>query len=223
MFETELDLVNFFIDGLNKKENVKVVTELATNFGRPDIVELTFSRDILEKRQRKILENRADVHIDRIDSYILTYLFGKSWVNKGTILKYLNINKPSLERAIERLVIRNMIITDSDKIKALSKSEILAIKRINVYEAKLSNWKYVIEQAERHFWFSKNSGILIPELSKSTLENCKQACLNSNIELFVANNKKIMNLNNKEVPKKRGIINTPLLWELNEKLVDGRI
>lgn len=221
MFETELDLVNFFIDSLSKKSNRKIITELSTNFGRPDIVELVFSNDVLEKRKKRVL--RKDIYIDRVDSYIITYLFGKSWVNKNTILNYLNINKPSLERAIDRLIIRGLIVAELNKIKLLSKSEILAIQQINVYEAKLSNWKYVIEQAERHFWFSKNSAILIPELSKATLENCKHVCLNNNIELFVANNKKTKSLNSKEIPKKKGVINTPLLWELNEKLVDGRL
>ncbi|MFJ6206620.1 MULTISPECIES: MarR family transcriptional regulator [Bacillus] len=220
MFETELDLVNFFVDSRSKKNNRKIITELSTNFGRPDIVELIFSNDILENRRRKF--SGHEIFINRDDSYILTYLFGKNWVNKDTILKYLNISKPSLERAIERLVNRGLIMVELDKIKQFPKTETLAITQINVYEAKLSNWKYVIAQAERHFWFSKNSAILIPELSQSTLDNCNQVCLNNNIELFVANKKKIKSWNGNEITRKTGVINTPLLWELNEKLIDGR-
>lgn len=221
MFETESELVDFFVGELSKKKNRKIVTELSTNFGRPDIVELVFSNDILEKRQKKLLNNK--VSIERIDSYILTYLFGKSWVNKNTVLNYLSINKPSMDRAIDRLENRGLVLVETNKVKLLPKSDTLAIKKINVYEAKLSNWKYVIEQAERHFWFSKNSAILLPELSDNTLKNCKQVCLNSEVELFVANKKNIRSLNVNDVTRREGVINTPLLWELNEKLVDGRL
>lgn len=221
MFETELELVDFFVNKLSNRKDRKIVTELSTNFGRPDIVELVFSNDVLEERKKRLLNNETSVL--RVDSYILTYLFGKSWVKKNTILNYLNISKPSLERSFDRLKNRGLVIVETDKVKLLPKSQTLAIKKINVYEAKLSNWKYVIEQAERHFWFSKNSAILIPELSDNTLEKCRQVCLNSEVELFVANNKNIKSLNGNDLNRKEGVINTPLLWELNEKLVDGRI
>ena len=219
MFNTESELVDFFIKKQSKKKNRIIVTELATNYGRPDIVEIVYSERILQKR-RNYVNKFERIQTDRIDSYILTFLYGKSWVNAETILRNMNINKLTLNRVLERLELRGLILILEGKIKLNGKSNVLAIKQLNVYEAKLSNWKYVIEQAERHLWFSNNSSILLPELSDKIFNKCYSACKKREIGFILANGEK---MNTIHAQTSKALINTPLLWELNEKLIDGSL
>lgn len=219
MFNSESELVDFFIEKQSKKKNRIIVTELATNYGRPDIVEIVYSEKTLQKRRDYINKNER-IQTERIDSYILTYLYGKSWINTETILRNMNINKLAVNRALERLELRGLLLIFEGKVKLNGKSNVLAIKQLNVYEAKLSNWKYVIEQAERHLWFSNNSSILLPELSDQILKRCYSACEKSEVGLILANGKK---LNTIHAQTSKTLINTPLLWELNEKLIDGSL
>jgi len=219
MFNTESELVDFFIKKQSKKKNRIIVTELSTNYGRPDIVEIVYSERILQKR-RNYVNKFERIQTDRIDSYILTFLYGKSWVNAETILRNMNINKLTLNRVLERLELRGLILVLEGKIKLNGKSNVLAIKQLNVYEAKLSNWKYVIEQAERHLWFSNNTSILLPELSDKIFNKCYSACKQREIGFILANEEK---MNTIHAQTSKTLINTPLLWELNEKLIDGSL
>src|SRR5690625_1448677 len=219
MFNTEFELVEFFVNKQSRKKNRKIITELTTNYGRPDIVELVYSEKILNYRRSK-LTNSVKIGLERVDSYILTFLYGKGWINIETIIENMCMAKLALNRALERLKFRSLISIKDGKIKLNGKSEVLAIKQINVYEAKLSNWKYDIEQAERHLWFSNNSSILIPEPSMRIFDNCLSVCKEREIGFIVSNGKKTQTIHDQN---SKTLINTPLLWELNEKLIDGSL
>lgn len=107
-----------------------------------------------------------------------------------------------------------------DKVKLKPKDEILIIKRIRVVEAKLTNWKYVIDQAERHLWFSNESYILMPNISENILNHATNNCINCGIGMVTLLNGKVKYFNK---IKKQRLINTPLLWELNERIIRGEL
>ena len=218
LFSTENELVDFFIKHSEKQDKF-YIKELPTNFGRPDIIELVVNIELFKQRRKEL--EFLETPIQRMDTYIISYLKGKSWVKKETIKRYLNVNSSIINNSVSRLIDRNMLMVSSDEgsVKLKSKSELLFIKSLTAFEAKLSNWKYVIEQAERHLWFSKQSYILIPELSISIQEKAKELADKSGVGLALTDHKKIVY----KTKKKNGtLINTPLLWELNEGIIDGR-
>lgn len=214
MFQTEFELVDFFI--ANSKQNNKYyIRELPTNFGRPDIIELTINKTLLANRKNK--EDKIP-QIQRIDTYIITFLKGKSFVKKKTILSKLNLNSTVLNASINRLQNREMIEQKGDYIKLKSIKELLFISSLTVYEAKLTNWKYVIEQAERHLWFSNQSFILLPDLSEEIKRKAIILGKERGVGVAITNGDKIV-YKTKKVNK---LINTPLLWEINEGIIDGK-
>lgn len=215
MFKSELELVGSFIEFQCKKKNRKIITELTTNYGRPDIVEIVYSDQIL-----KLRNNTNQVKLERIDSYLLTYLYGKRWVRVDTIQANFSLSNSTMNKSLLRICDRGLITYSDGKVKLLNKQKILAIKQLKVYEAKLYNWKYVIEQAERHLWFSNNSNVILPNLSDRILERCLESCQKRSIGLVVSDGE---NVNSRLENKNNKLINTPLLWELNEKLIDGSL
>lgn len=219
MFSTERELVDFFIQH-SEKCNKFYVQELPTNFGRPDIVELIIDAELLE--ERKMNNENTKLSIQRIDTYITSYLVGKSWVKLSTISKFLNVNVGIINSSLNRLSERKMLEIDetNNLVKLKRKKELLVIKSLTPFEAKLTNWKYVIEQAERHLWFSNQSYILIPELSVNIQEKAESLARSRGVGVSIANQNKIFYKTKKQIGK---LINTPLLWELNEGIVDGRI
>lgn len=217
MFSTEFELVDFFVN-VSKKKNKFYIKELSTNFGRPDIVELSVNIEVFNERKR--VQNTVDIpDIQRIDTYILAYLKGKSWVKKKTVAKFLNLEISTLNASIKRLVRRRMLDVESELVKMRSVKELLFITSLTVFEAKLTNWKYVIEQAERHLWFSRQSYILLPELSEDIQRKAEELAIKRGVGLAITNHEEIL-FKTKKIPNK--IINTPLLWEINEGIIDGK-
>ncbi|MFC3931962.1 hypothetical protein ACVR0S_05090 [Streptococcus dentapri] len=214
MFLTEFELVDSFIK-FSKKNKKFYIRELPTNFGRPDIIELSINTSLLEKR----LLNSNVPYIQRVDTYILSYLKGKSYVKKETVLRNLNLDLPILNSSLSRLLNRDMIDIDGNLIRLKSINDLLFISSLSVYEAKLTNWKYVIEQAERHLWFSNQSFILLPELSEDIQQKAKELAHRRGVGVAVMNNHKIIF---KTKNRKNKLINTPLLWEINEEIIDGK-
>jgi len=212
----ESDLVKEFIKKYKIKNNVKVITELETNFGRPDIVIITINEDKLNTRRN----NCCNEKFLRKYSYILSFLFGKSWVSFSRINGFFNFSNFEMNKALQALDKMNLIDIKGDLVKSKPAREILVLNRLKVIEAKLSNWKYVIEQAERHFWFSKESSILLPDISENIIAKSMRKCKKSGIGLFIFDGNKNVELLK---PYSKGLVNTPLLWELNEKLVQGEI
>ncbi|MEJ9279418.1 hypothetical protein [Ureibacillus thermosphaericus] len=215
MYEKEADLVSHFINRLIEKNNNQlIITELETNFGRPDIVVIEIDNELLEKRKN----NLSSSEYSREMSYITTYLYKKSWLKKDKLKEYFHFSEKKLTHIIKLMNNEGLIEIRDDKIKLKPSNEVLVIKRLRVIEAKLTNWKYVINQAQRHLWFSNESYILMPNNSESILEQAKKCCIDYGIGMITLLNGKIKYFNR---IKKQKLINTPLLWELNEKIVRG--
>lgn len=216
VFSTEFELVDFFVESSSKKNKV-YIRELPTNFGRPDIVELQINFNLLKERNKMIITQENQ--IQRIDTYVLAYLKGKSWVKRKTICKHLNLEYSILNTILKRLVKRNMIDIKDDLIKLYSINDLLFIKSLTVFEAKLTNWKYVIEQAERHLWFSTQSYILLPNLSEDIQMKAEKLAHIRGVGVAITDHQNIYYRTKK---RRNKVINTPLLWELNEGIIDGK-
>ena len=216
MYEKEVDLVSHFVDGLIQKNlNQIIITELETSFGRPDIVVIEYDKELLEKRRA----NLANKYCREI-SYISTFLYRKGWVRKEKISNYFHFTSKKLSNLLELMNAKKIVDFKEDKVKLKPADEILIIKRIRVVEAKLSNWKYVIDQAERHLWFSNESYILMPNNSHNILEQAQKMCVECGIGMVTLLNGKVKYYNR---IKKQKLVNTPLLWELNERIIRGEL
>src|SRR5699024_8975490 len=158
LINSESDLVKGFLKSYKDNSTIRIITELETNFGRPDIGIIRINKDRLNARK----SNPYQEKFLRKYSYILSFLFGKSWVCLSRINDFYNLSNVEMERTIETLKRMNLIDIRDNLVKSKPAEEILVLNRLKVIEAKLSNWKYVIQQAERHLWFSKESSILLP-------------------------------------------------------------
>lgn len=216
MYEKEVDLVSHFVKRLmDNNNNQIVITELETSFGRPDIVVIEYDKDLLIKRKSNI-----SCKYSREMSYISTFLYKKSWIKIEKIRSYFHFSEKKITNLLKTMSNEGLIDIRDDKAKLKPKDEILVIKRIRVVEAKLTNWKYVIDQAKRHLWFSNESYILMPNNSENILNQAKNSCINCGIGMVTLLNGKVKYFNK---IKKQRLINTPLLWELNERIIRGEL
>lgn len=213
MFNSEKELVQYFLKNENKKKNTIIFVEVDTNYGRPDIVIVNYDETVLNKR----ISEYKNVTFERLHSYALAYLYKKRWVKVETLKNFLNISLKRTEKIISDLKQRNLIEENNHLIKIKKNKEVLVVKRIKVFEAKLANWKYVIEQAERHLWFTNESSVLLPDLSTETIFKSKKFCEAKGIGLTIAKKNKVVRYLSVQKPS---LINTPLLWEINERIIE---
>lgn len=216
IWESEQSLVEHYIKLIPENKSIKVMREVETNFGRPDILLVEYNQHILEHR---VSEYKGNVELTKIMCYFLAYLSDKRWVKVQTIKKSFFTSEVNVEKSI--LILSEQGLIEYNKklelVKLRKRAEVLAVTNIQSYEAKLSKWKYAIEQAERHLWFTGYSAVLLPNVSLSilnkTIEECKSKGLSLTLMLDQNTYKTLLK------PPRKTIINTPLLWQLNEQLV----
>lgn len=213
--ETESDLVNRFINHLPKSSEQIILKEISTSYGRPDILIIKFDSGIVENLGLK--SNNGNFSKEM--SYIMAYLYHRRWIKESTLKAFLNCTKIMLDNIMDNLLNLGLIDIDGNYIKSKPASEILAIKRIWAYEAKLSQWKYAIEQAERHLWFTRETYILLPEVSEDVLRKSIKECKFRDIGLsvFLGNN----SVDTCVKSSKRGVVNSPFIWQLNDRVIKG--
>lgn len=214
----ELDFVEAFVLTVvpqlhRRTHRYQAFREKRTGYGRPDV--------IIVEYEPKILVARPIVHSHRpltnLSAYAMSYMSSRSWVTTETVRRFLNCTNSELETVIGELTSRNMLLKRGHLIKSRPKSEILAIRRIWVYEAKLFQWKAAIIQAERHLWFSKDSFILLPSTFGSVLTTVSKECRKRGIGLCTFSD--VLGMREVVAPASSGLINSPFLWKLNEDLI----
>lgn len=216
IWESEQALVEHYINLIPKDKPIKVMQEVETNFGRPDILLIEYNQNIIDKR---LSYYKCGNELSKITYYLLAYLSDKRWVKVSTIKKSFFASENSVEKTIHLLNQHGLIDYDKelDLAKIKKRSDILAVTNIQSYEAKLSKWKYAIEQAERHLWFTGYSAVLLPSISTSILNKTIEECTSSGLSLTVMQDENTFKVLLK--PQKKKVINTPLLWQINEQLV----
>ncbi len=215
-WENEAKLVETFISSIAPQGPSIIMREVDTNFGRPDVIIIEYDEKRLEKRKK----DYKNTEFTKIMSYSMTYLCGKSWVKEETLFNYLSCSKAEFKRNKESLCDLKLIDTNKHYIKAKTYRDAMIIKRIWVYEAKLSKWKQAIEQAERHLWFTNDSYILLPEISDSIMNKSIEECGTRGVGLSIL--KEDNSIKTLLRTAKKGIVNCPIVWQLNEQLIRGK-
>lgn len=214
--KSEQDLVNLFIEYIEDKGRTSVIiTEVDTEFGRPDILEIIIDEKIIEKRRKNLKYELFNKDMQ----FSMAYLYGKSWVKIESLINFLKVDIKEGNRLISNLLDSKLVSIKDKYIKSYPYKELLAVKRIISYEAKLDNWKVAINQANRNKWFTNESYIVLDSKSASLKEKIVEVCKEAEIGLIISNgNGKFKNYNN---IKKSKITNTPFIWKLNEEIIKG--
>ncbi|KEK23349.1 hypothetical protein [Bacillus gaemokensis] len=212
-WHTEAELVQAFVNSANKfvKGPSHVLREVRTGYGIPDILVIEYDLDVIKKRKQKFKEALS---VDA--SYLMAYLAERRWVSIEKIVKALNLKRTTVFKNISELYDRELIEISGNLIKARPRHEILAVKRLLVFEAKLNQWKVAIDQAERNLWFTNESYILLPYKDTGLTYSIICECEKRGIGLSFLSPERILSI--KVKPSKKRLINSPLLWTINEKL-----
>lgn len=196
----------------------EVWTEVRTGFGRPDVVIVEYNSNVLEER-RDCDQDSLLSPLSTRTAFALSYLSTCRWVRKENLGRFLNGTPSQLLSVVQELQKRGLIDMKDHLIKLKPKSEILAVKRVRVFEAKLTHWMEAIVQAERHLWFTNDSYILMPEIEGKKITSITHECDKRGIGLSFFN--EVKGINTLVKPAQSGLQNSPMIWQINEKLVGG--
>jgi hypothetical protein len=148
----------------------------------------------------------------------MSYLSNIRWVSIDTLKTQLNFSSSILSEVLENLTSRGLIQEKGHLLKSKPLSSILGIKRIKIYEAKLTHWKGAVDQAERNLWFTKDSYVVMPPKVNNVSQSLLRECTKRGVGLsYLDTTKKIQTALK---PSCGGLINSPLLWSINEKLLE---
>lgn len=198
----------------SKSSCIRVFRELRTGYGRPDIVVVEFDKQIVaERRKESTLRGRMPL----VNAFAMTYLADRRWVSHHQLGSYLSVSGGALKKLIRDLVDRGLVESNGHLIKARPRAKTLAIRRMWVFEAKLYNWRQAIDQAQRHLWFTSDSYVLMPDRRQSLLQTVKGECVKRGIGLIIFGVDGSYRLVVRSA--KRGFINSPVLWSINEQLL----
>ncbi|MFK9119559.1 hypothetical protein ACJEBK_22155 [Peribacillus frigoritolerans] len=211
--QTEEELVNSFVNYTHEKNNKSTILyrEVQTGYGRPDVLHIEYNENVLNKR-------KMSYHgpLSTLAAHMMTYLAERRWVSMEKVSKQFDIKNGKLLIILEDLLSRGLIVKNEHLIKSKPRNEILAIKRLGVYEAKLYQWKEAINQAERNLWFTNDSYILMPIKRGKLKNNIYNECKSRGIGVGFFNEETGLDILLK--PVRSGVINTPFLWTINEEL-----
>ncbi len=162
----ESDENNFVLDFLesnnlfkNEKLEYCILKETLTDSGVADVIVVSWVKERtpnLNSSRRSLTKN---------DLKILHYISTKKsrGISYKTIEKKLGYSEKPILNTINKLEKADLIVCSGNIIKVKDLKSNFFLKEIISIEAKLKNWKKVIEQATLNTIFSSQSYILIPE------------------------------------------------------------
>ncbi|MCX6061817.1 MAG: hypothetical protein NT103_06175 [Campylobacterales bacterium] len=206
----ELDLVREFIDEIpkifkSKKNKLALFIEPLIDSSYPDIVVTEYDPKIIEtwQEQRNLLDN--------IDFKIFENIRLKNGLNSTELFQATNHNYKTLLHSIEKLYDAGMIERKQSKWISNPLKDIYSVNRIVSIEAKMSEWKTLLNQADANQWFASESYAL------SSVKNPRESTINKfkdcGIGLYSLSNQTLVRLNE---AKKQSLPKSHMSWMFNE-------
>lgn len=167
----ENELVHFFLSQYKNFFNSKdlsscVYTEPCLGIGFPDILMAIWDKE------KSPYWNTSRNSLTKTDIKILHFLSTTTSIESiESINLQLGYSIQEIKKSISSLESAGLLIYEDYNFKILDLSEIFFIKDIIAIEAKLHDWKKVIEQASLNQLFCSQSYVLIPESSVSQKMN----------------------------------------------------
>ena len=204
---------DFIVSGIKIFDTTRldstIIRELKTGYGRPDVVLIQYDGKLLNS-------GNLCSPLSQLGTYAISFLSSRPWIRPDKLGAFLNVSKKKQTALIEELENHNFIMHNNNLIKSRPKSEIMGVKRVLTFEAKLQNWKEAVNQAERHLWFTNESYILMPYPSEKLVNIISSECSRRGLGLCLFDptfgNRIIVK------PLKKGLLNTPYIWSINDKL-----
>ncbi|MGQ5710188.1 hypothetical protein [Desulforudis sp. DRI-14] len=216
-WQSEDSLIETFIELFKPQSTSSFVLrrEFVTNYGRPDVVVIEYDEKSLDRRRSEI-GTKPDKFPKEL-AHGMTYLSGKPWVRPETLGQFLNVSKSHLKRIIGDLDARGLVQFRGPCVKARTRTELLVVRRIWVFEAKLKNWRVALDQAYRHLWFTGDSYVLMPQTLRQ--DEIANECRQYGVGLSVICRNDCIKYPLRAIEK--GVRNCPIVWTINEELVGG--
>lgn len=205
----ELDLVEEFIEEIPKlfrtKKKLALFVEPLIEGSYPDIVITEFNPSIIENW--KETRNQLSVTDLKVFETIRAY----KGMNASELFQKTNHDYKTLLHCIEKLYDAGLIERKMSKWKSLPLREIYSVNRIISVEAKMKEWKTLLNQADANRWFSSESYAL------SSVKTPKETTINKfkdyGVGLFSLSNQKLVKLNEAE---KQSLPKSYMSWMFNE-------
>lgn len=206
----ELDLVEEFIHKIpkvfkSKKNKLALFVEPLIEGAYPDIVVTEYNPKIIDtwQKERNLLTSTDFKIFENIRLY-------KGLTSKE-MFKTTNYSYKILLQCIERLYDAGLIIREQRKWKSKPLKETYSLKRLVSVEAKMKEWKTLLNQADANQWFASESYVL------SSVKNPRESTINKfkdyGIGLYSLSNQKLVKLNE---AKKQSLPKSYMSWMFNE-------
>ncbi|GAB4333333.1 MAG: hypothetical protein Kow0037_11610 [Calditrichia bacterium] len=225
IYDTEKKLVkdfkNTFIKSLKGNNNIFILEEVDTSWGKADLLVIKYNYNIFQKRQQELREEKI-IPFTNIAAYAINFIIDNPFCTQKELKKFLKVKNGIYLETIQNLLNRGLIYSyKNNSLRARSFKKTYFIREIQTYEVKLNKWKKVIEQAERHLWFTNSSYIVLPSISYTLVEKIKKACTEKGIGFILQDSKKTFKII-KQPPNKKHL-DSVFSWKLNESLIDGTL
>lgn len=206
----ELDLVEEFIHEIPKifkpkKNKLALFIEPLIEGAYPDIVVAEYNPKIIDtwQKERNVLSN--------IDFKIFENLRQYQGLTSTQLFKNTNHNYKVLLQSIEKLYDAGLVERKQGKWKSKPLSETYSVKRLISIEAKMKEWKTLLNQADANQWFASESYAL------SSVKNPRENTINKfkdyGVGLYSLSNQKLVKLNE---AKKQSLPKSYMSWMFNE-------
>lgn len=206
----ELDLVGEFIHEIPKifkpkKNKLGIFIEPLIEGAYPDIVVAEYDPKTIDnwQEQRNLLNN--------IDFKIFENLRQHRGLTSTELFKNTNHNYKVLLQSIEKLYDADLIERKQGKWKSKPLSETYSVKRLVSIEAKMKEWKTLLNQADANQWFASESYAL------SSVKNPRESTINKfkeyGVGLYSLSNQKLVKLNE---ARKQSLPKSYMSWMFNE-------
>lgn len=217
---SESDMVTAFVNSVKSQEphhgkGVIVFQEADTYYGRPDVMLIEYDTGIFHRRNISLTTVGKSFFSPEC-AYAMSYLSQREWTDFECLQNFLSCRKSKLHSIIDTLKMRDLIYTFKDTVCARSIDEKFILRRVLVFEAKLSKWRDAISQAERHLWFTGASYVILPTERRTILDRALQECARRGVGLisFSADGSLVHLIE----PTDMKIYNTYLSWLINERV-----
>lgn len=206
----ELELVNEFIQKIpkifkTKKNKLALFTEPLIEGAYPDIVVSEYDPRIIDSwnTKRSLLSG--------IDFKIFENIRMYKGLTSQKMFKVTNYKYKTLLQCIENLYDAGFIERKQGEWKSKPLNQIYSIKRLISIEAKMREWKTLLNQANANQWFASESYAL------SSVKNPRESTINKfkdyGIGLYSLSNQKLTKLNK---AKKQSLPKSYMSWMFNE-------
>ncbi|EAF5521648.1 hypothetical protein C5I31_15685, partial [Listeria monocytogenes] len=165
MFDSEMELVNFFVDNYSSFDEKVIVKEMPIRFGNIDVVSIENTYLPFSDEQTIILSKPSN-------SLVFTKIKNNRPLGKKTLHKVLGLSDSTLEHALHELLVSNLIKKNANNQYTRAVEFVFPKTIISGYEAKLTDFNKAFYQAKGNRNFVDYSYLVFPmKKAQSVKEN----------------------------------------------------